>query len=98
MEVLTSPYRTEFLQAIKNENEELKSHGTWEFFWRDAVPEVTDANDNKSKPKVLQGTWVYKLKRFPSGLLSKVKARFCARGNLQHDVDVYDTYAPVTSW
>ena len=41
---------------------------------------------------------MFRLKRFPSGLLRKVKARFCARGDLQDDVDVFDTYAPVASW
>ena len=50
------------------------------------------------KPQVLSGTWAFKLKWFPSGILKKVKARFCAQGDQQEDVDVFDTYAPVASW
>ena len=46
----------------------------------------------------LPGTWAFKVERYPSGLLRKIMARFCARGDLQTDVDVHATYAPVASW
>ena len=91
MEALTGPHRTEFLEAMKTEIEELEHHGTWKVIQREEIPEEIDKNGNKSKPKVLLGTWVYKIKRFPSRLLWKIKARFCARGDLEEDVDVYDT-------
>ena len=51
-----------------------------------------------SKPKILLGTWVYRIKQFRSGLLKKIKTRFCVRGDLQEDINVFDTYAPVASW
>lgn len=49
--------------------------------------------------KVLPSTWAFKCKRFPDGLVRKLKARFCVRGDCQIDgVDVFDTFAPVVSW
>ena len=48
---------------------------------------------------VLPGTWAFKCKRFPNGLVRKLKARFCARGDKQLEgVDYFDTFAPVTNW
>ena len=48
---------------------------------------------------VVPSTWAFKIKRFPSGLVRKLKARFCVRGDLQKQgVDVFETYAPVVSW
>ena len=48
---------------------------------------------------VLPGTWAFKCKRFPTGLVRKLKARFCARGDKQLEgVDYFDTFAPVTNW
>ena len=45
---------------------------------------------------VLASTWAFKCKRFPNGLVRKLKARFCVRGDLQIEgVDFFDTYAPV---
>eukprot|EP00957_Ditylum_brightwellii_P057974 4395630-Ditylum_brightwellii.AAC.1 len=44
---------------------------------------------------VLKNTWAFKCKRFPDGRVKKLKARFCARGDMQIEgVDVFDTYAP----
>jgi hypothetical protein len=48
---------------------------------------------------VIPGTWAFKVKRFPSGLIRKLKARFCARGDRQIEgIDFFETYAPVVSW
>ena len=38
------------------------------------------------------------MKTFSQWFAEKVKARFCARDDLQEDVDVFDKYAPVASW
>jgi hypothetical protein len=49
--------------------------------------------------KVLPSTWAFKCKRFPDGLVQKLKSQFCVRGDCQIDgTDVFDTYAPVLSW
>ena len=48
---------------------------------------------------VIRGTWAFKIKRYPDGLVKKLKARFCVRGDCQiKGVDYFDTYAPVVSW
>ena len=98
VEALTGQYREEFLEAMKNEVEELEAHKTWEVIKREDIPVEKDKDGNPKQPKVLSGTWAFKIKHFPSGLLRKIKARFCARGDLQEDVNVYETYAPVASW
>ena len=98
MEALSGPYREDFLQGMKNEIQELESHGTWTIMKRADIPLVKQKDGTMIKPKVLAGTWAFKIKRFPDGLMKKIKARFCVRGDLQTDVDVFDTYAPVASW
>jgi hypothetical protein len=45
---------------------------------------------------VIPGTWVFRRKRSPDGTITKWKARWVLRGDLQ-DVD-FDTYASVVAW
>ena len=48
---------------------------------------------------ILPGTWAFKIKQYPDGLVKKLKARFCARGDRQIEgVDFFDTFAPVVNW
>jgi Reverse transcriptase (RNA-dependent DNA polymerase) len=55
--------------------------------------------DREERMHVLPSVWAFKCKRFPDGLVRKLKARFCVRGDCQIDgVDVFDTFAPVVSW
>jgi hypothetical protein len=81
----------------------LDSDGYWQameleletLLGKDAWVEV----DREDYMNVLPSTWAFKCKRFPDGLVRKLKARFCVRGDCQIDgVDVFDTYAPVVSW
>ena len=46
--------------------------------------------------KVIPGTWVFRRKRDPEGNITKWKARWVIRGDLQ-DVD-FSVYAPVVNW
>ena len=46
--------------------------------------------------KILPGTWVFHCKRAPTGIITKLKTRYCVRGDLQEDTP--KTYAPVVSW
>jgi hypothetical protein len=49
--------------------------------------------------KLLPSTWALRCKRFPDGLIRKLKARFCARGDKQMEgVDFFETFAPVCNW
>ena len=83
MEALSGPHGKEFMEAMQNEMTELEHHGTWKVVKRSSLP--PDA-------KVLPGTWAFRVKCFRSGLLKKLNARFCARGDSQTDVDVHDTH------
>ena len=48
---------------------------------------------------VLESTWSFNIKRVPSVLNKKFKARFCAQGDQQLEgVDCFETYAPVVQW
>ena len=48
---------------------------------------------------VIKSTWAFKVKRYPSGLIRKFKARFCVRGDMQiAGVDFDETFAPVVNW
>ena len=48
---------------------------------------------------VLAFTWIFKCKRFPNGLVRKLKGRLCVRGDLHiKRVDFFETYAPVIQW
>ena len=55
--------------------------------------------DKTPDKKVLPSTWAFKIKRYPDGLVKKLKARFCARGDQQVEgIDFFETYAPVVQW
>jgi Reverse transcriptase (RNA-dependent DNA polymerase) len=69
------------LQEIKA----LIKQGTWE------IVEKSEATGT-----IIPGTWVLRRKWTPSGLIKKLKARWCVRGDLQDPVD--DVFAPVVQW
>jgi hypothetical protein len=80
----------EFGAAATQEIATLEKLGAWKEILRSKVP--------KDK-RVLNGTWVFRRKRFPDGKLRKHKARYCVRGDQQvAGIDYFETYAPVTSW
>jgi hypothetical protein len=55
--------------------------------------------ERESWMNVLPSTWAFKCKRYPDGLVKKLKARFCVRGDRQREgVDFFETFAPVVSW
>eukprot|EP00957_Ditylum_brightwellii_P059002 4474183-Ditylum_brightwellii.AAC.1 len=44
----------------------------------------------------LGSPWVFKIKNFPNGTISKLKACLCIHGNQQiYGIDVFSIYAPV---
>ena len=51
---------------------------------------------SEAKTRILPGTWVFRRKRTPDGTISKYKARYCVRGDLQEVIQ--DTFAPVVAW
>ena len=75
----------EWMKAANAEIESLVKNGTWK--------EVSVA---EAKTRILPGTWVFRRKRTPDGAISKYKARYCVRGDLQETDQ--ETFAPVVSW
>ena len=75
-------------------------------FWKAMLKEISTLNALKAwtltprlpHMKVLPSTWAFRIKRFPTGLVKKLKARICVMGNRQTDVDPFECYAPVVSW
>jgi hypothetical protein len=65
----------------------------------DSDKNAWDIVDCQPWMNVLPSTWVFKCKRFPSGDIRKLKARFCVRGDRQVEgVNCFDTFAPVVNW
>ena len=60
---------------------------------------IVNRDKSKDQSAILHSTWVYKIKRLPSGLIDKFKARLCARGDLQqHGLNYSKTYSPAVQW
>lgn len=72
-------------QAMNSEIMSLIKQGTWEI-----VKKI------EATSKILPGTWTLRRKRLPEGIIKKLKARWCVRGDLQDPVA--DTFAPVVMW
>jgi hypothetical protein len=77
----------QYTDAIKSEIASLIQQKTWTHIPRDEAS------------RVINNTWVFKLKRLPDGTPLTFKARFCVRGDLQKEGEDYlETYAPVVKW
>ena len=63
----------------------IEEKGTWD-----------EVDQLEAKTKILPGTWVFHRKCTPDGKISKYKARYCVRGDLQEGD--FETFAPVVAW
>ncbi len=76
-------FSDEYWKAMKLEIATLEAIDAWA---------VIDRLDHH----VIASTWAFKCKRYPDGLIKKLKAHFCARGDQQLEgIDFFETYAPV---
>jgi hypothetical protein len=76
----------EWRKAACKEIEGLEGKDTW-----------VEVDFNEAKTKILPGTWIFVRKRTPDGTISKYKARYCLRGDLEED-DGENHTSPVVSW
>ncbi|GJZ64305.1 putative RNA-directed DNA polymerase [Tanacetum coccineum] len=76
--------RQQWRQAMKEEYDALMKNGTWSL-----VPRASTIN-------VVDGKWVYRLKRDKNGAIIRYKARFVAKGcRQQPGIDFHETFSPV---
>jgi Reverse transcriptase (RNA-dependent DNA polymerase) len=86
-EAMNGPDKSGYWKACEKEIQTLENKECW------------DIIDKENWMNVLPGTWAFRCKRFPDGLVRKLKARFCARGDRQIEgLDFFETFAPVTNW
>ena len=86
-EAMNGPNEEGFWDACKLEIETLEKMKVW------------DVVDKEPWMRVVKSTWAFKIKHYPSGLVRKLKARFCVRGDTQiKGVDWFENYAPVVQW
>ena len=86
-QAMNGPLADGYMEAARKEYKTLVDMNVWE--------EVT----REGWMNVLPSTWAFRKKLNPAGLVKKLKARFCARGDRQlHGTDYFDTFAPVVSW
>ena len=86
-EAMNGPNAEGFWKACEKELSTLKSMEVW------------DVVDREDWMKVIPTTWALKIKRFPSGLVRKLKSRFCVRRDLEEEgIHHWETHAPVVNW
>ena len=84
-QILLDPDLAKWKEAAAREIEALESKGTW-----------IEVPTHAAKTKILPGTWVFRRKRAPTGIIKKFKGRYCVRDDLQEGE--FDTFAPVVAW
>jgi hypothetical protein len=77
--------RDQWIESAHKEIKSLEENHTWE-----------EVDASEATTKILPGTWVFRRKRTPDGILNKYKGRYCVRGDLQEGT--FDTYAPVVAF
>ena len=76
---------------------ELEKYGTWNIIQHVNISKIQQSDGNLKLSQILSGIWSFCIKQFSDGLLRKIKTRFCARDDLQKNIDVFNTYVSVVS-
>ena len=67
-----------------------------EFSTLDNKMSAWDIVDRTKDMKVLGSIWAFRCKLFPDGMVRKLKARFCVRGDQQVEgIDFFELFPPV---
>jgi hypothetical protein len=84
-EAINGPFAQDFRKSMEVE---------WDML--DTVVKAWETVERQSWIKVMPSTWDLRCKRFSDGMIRKLKARFCARGDNHIEVvDFFETFAPV---
>jgi hypothetical protein len=87
-EAMCNADQPKWTAAMQKEIADLEVRGTW-----------VEVPANEAKTRILPGTWVLRRKRLPDGTVTKFKARYCVRGDLQDEEDIkLETHSPVVAW
>jgi hypothetical protein len=85
-EAMADADRKLWLEGMDSEIKQLEKMDCW-----DVIPR------SKATKRVVPSTWACRRKRFPDGRVKKCRSRFCVRGDLEDEMDPWETYAPVVS-
>jgi hypothetical protein len=88
--------REKWFIAMEAELTALLEKETFTVIDRSSVPLISGSD--RQQHQIVKSTWVLKRKRRPDGMITKLKARFCVRGDIQQLADNETTYAPVVDW
>ena len=85
-QAMKSSEKSEWLAAAQREIDGLVKQNTW-----------TEVPTTDALTKIIPGTWTFRRKRNPDGEVTKHKARYCCRGDLE-EPNGETTYSPVVAW
>ena len=90
MEALSGENPEEYFKAMDDEIQIIMRRDKWEIVLRKLI-----ADHN-----VIPGTWSFKFSRKPDWKISKFKARYCVRGDIQKRLSTkpLNSYYPVVQW
>ena len=74
-QVLLDPDIEEWKKSTHKEITQLESKEVW-----------VEVPTSETTSKILPGTWVFHHMRAPTGIINKLKARYCVRGDLQGNI------------
>jgi hypothetical protein len=87
-EAMNRPFAQDFRKSMEVE---------WDML--DTVMKAWEIVERQSWMKVMPSTWALRFKRFPDGMIRKLKARFCSIGDKQMEVvDIFEAFTPVSNW
>lgn len=86
-EAISGPFKKEWMQSIQEELDGIEEKGTWE-----EVPAETMSPGQRP----LGSKWVFKVKRGPSGEITRFKSRLVVKGYMQKaGIDYQEIFSPV---
>jgi hypothetical protein len=88
-EAVSGPFKEQWIKSIQEELDGIKEKGTWREVLTDTMP---------PGQRPLGSKWVFKIKRGPTGEISRFKSRLVVKGYMQKaGIDYQEIFSPVGS-